>query len=159
MTERECRVWNHHLDSLWNQPDRTDHYLMALRLEVRRGYSKEARKETSLTNYRLPFEVRSSSDSNEEHNGMNTSKLTLKQQCEISKMKMGSVFGVDAKTALGKKAPPPSPTHGNPPKPHVADKSNLPPALRKFMEKRRKAAAPDPTSSPPADTPGDGPTE
>lgn len=54
MTHREYRTWVAHLDQEWNEPDRTDHYLMKIAAEVARKFAKHPEQITPDT-MRLRF--------------------------------------------------------------------------------------------------------
>lgn len=55
MTHREYRTWQVWLEKQWNEPDRTDHYLMQIAGYVCHVLSKKTR--INLGNFKIPFEV------------------------------------------------------------------------------------------------------
>lgn len=55
-TNRQFEVWRRWLAARWNSPDRTDHYLMQVAAEVRRGRVKNPAS-VSVDDLKLPFKV------------------------------------------------------------------------------------------------------
>lgn len=54
MTHRQFASWSVYLEEEWNRPDRTDHYLMQVGVEVRRVLSREPNSH-KLDDMRLEF--------------------------------------------------------------------------------------------------------
>ena len=53
-TERQFRTWIEWLDSQWNEPSLTDHYLMQIATEVRRVLSKNP-NDIKLDDFKIEF--------------------------------------------------------------------------------------------------------
>ena len=53
-THRELLAWNEWLDEQWNQPTRSDHYLMQIAQEVRRSFAKKCPK---FSAFKIPFQT------------------------------------------------------------------------------------------------------
>lgn len=55
MTHRQFLVWSAWLDEQWNRPDRTDHYLMQVAAEVRRGNAGKKARQVKMQHFLLEF--------------------------------------------------------------------------------------------------------
>jgi hypothetical protein len=77
VTQRQFLAWGAWLDLQWNEPDRSDHYLMALRAEMQRGYAKDPRSvPKELDAFKIKFK---------EQTGSKTSGMTLETFCKLGK--------------------------------------------------------------------------
>lgn len=56
-THREYRLWMEFFASEWNEPSRTDHYIMQVAAQVRLSNAKEG-TEVSLDEFKIPFNVK-----------------------------------------------------------------------------------------------------
>jgi hypothetical protein len=59
MTHRQYRIWHHWIGEQWNNPSRSDHYLMLIALQVLKTPARVWGKEPShnLEDMRIPFSV------------------------------------------------------------------------------------------------------
>ena len=53
ISHREYKLWLQLFEAEWNEPNRSDHYLMQIAQEVRRGNFKKA--SAKLSSYKIPF--------------------------------------------------------------------------------------------------------
>ena len=53
--QRQFKMWMVRLEELWNEPDRSDYYLMTIRNEIRSIFGKA---ETNLDRFKIPFTTR-----------------------------------------------------------------------------------------------------
>ena len=55
MTHRQFRAWQAWLARQWDEPDRTDHYLMQVAAEVRRSAAGRKARQVKLEHLRIRF--------------------------------------------------------------------------------------------------------
>lgn len=92
-TLREYRIWMAYLDEQWNQPNRTDHYLMQIARDVKRVLSRHPGK-IQLDDSKLTFEQKADKP-----------KQTKEQAAAVSKAawmgRVGMVRVVEAANGSG----------------------------------------------------------
>ncbi len=80
-THREYLTWIVYLNGEWNNPSRTDHYLMLIATEVRRVLSKRPNS-IKLPQFKLNFD-----------DGIKEKKLSKKEASKISKARWFGSLG------------------------------------------------------------------
>lgn len=84
-THRELKVWLEYLKEQYNQPDRTDHYLMQLAAEVRRGNVKHP-KEVKAEDFKITFKFRDPDPNAQNTPGSKTGPRTSSQRAPATQL-------------------------------------------------------------------------
>lgn len=95
MTHRQFVAWQDWLGRQWNEPTRSDHYLMQIAAEVRRVNLAKAEDQKSITleMYEIPFEFKVKTEKVKEKEkfqpfGVWTKERIAKAQADIAKANM-----------------------------------------------------------------------
>ncbi len=103
MTERQFRTWNAWLDQQWNKPTLTDHYLMEVGAEVRRGWVKDPHK-VKIEDMRLTFH-----DSNQQAKPRKATPQQRILAAQLAKARWQGMMGTPIATTPPTLQPPTTP--------------------------------------------------
>jgi hypothetical protein len=78
VTHRQYLAWQEWLDEQWDCPDRTDHYLMSIAAEVRRGNAKNPRQ-VEVDHLRLKFKTAQTSSKRQSTGGPHDVSLSSRE--------------------------------------------------------------------------------
>jgi len=98
LTHRQYRVWAEWDKLQWNEPSRTDHYLMAVAAEVRRGNVKHPRN-VKTEHFELTFRFDAGSGRGE-HGGDRRSTRSSISRDEVTKQAKTDWLGMFGKAGV-----------------------------------------------------------